>query len=111
MRLKAEGKPEFVIRLDAKLDPLETVQFYHFDEIDGSRVVPVEDFNALGQISNLPWVHATVDFNAAKYGESSYKLIPVPALVAGEYCLVVRVATEPQSKSPAFCFGIDVAGN
>jgi hypothetical protein len=111
MRLKAEGKPEFVVRLEGKLDPLETVQFYRFDEIDGSRVVPVGDFNALGQMSNLQWVDATVDFNAIKYGASSYKLIPIPALIAGEYCLVVRVATEPQSKSPAFCFGVDVAGN
>jgi hypothetical protein len=111
VRFKAEGKPEFVVRLDGKLDPLETVQFYHFDEVDGSRVVPIEDFDILSRMSNFQLVHAMVDFNAMKYGASSFKLIPVPALIPGEYCLVVRVATKPESKSPAFCFGIDVAGN
>lgn len=111
VRFKADGKPEFVVRLDGKLDPLETVQFYHFDEVDGSRVVPIEDFDVLSRMSNFQLVHAMVDFNAMKYGASSFKLIPVPALVPGEYCLVVRVATKAESKSPAFCFGIDVAGN
>jgi len=52
VRFNAEGKPEFVVRLEGKLDPLETVQFYHFDEVDGSRVVPIGDFNALGQVSS-----------------------------------------------------------
>jgi hypothetical protein len=111
VRFKAEGKPEFVVRLDGKLDPLETVQFYHFDEVDGSRIVPIADFDALARMSNYQVVHALVDFNAMKYGASSFKLVPVPALVPGEYCLVVKVATRWQSKSPAFCFGIDVAGN
>ena len=111
VRLKAEGKPEFVVRLEGKLDPLETVQFYHFDEVDGSRLVPIEDFDALGRISNFQGGHALVDFNAVKYGASSFKLIPVPALVPGEYCLVIKVATKQESKSPAFCFGVDVAGN
>jgi hypothetical protein len=73
--------------------------------------VPIEDFDALGRVSNYQVVHALVDFNAAKYGTSSFRLIPVPALVPGEYCLVVKVAIKPESKSPAFCFGVDVAGN
>jgi hypothetical protein len=111
VRIKGEDKPEFVVRLEGKLDPLETVQFYHFDEVDGSRAVPIAHFDALSRMSNYQLVHTTVDFNAMKYGASSFKLIPVPALVPGEYCLVVRVATKPQNKSPAFCFGIDVAGN
>jgi hypothetical protein len=111
VRFKVEGKPEFVVRLEGKLDPLETVQFYHFDEAEGSRLVPLEDFDALGRISNFQVLHAIVDFNAVKYGASSFKLIPVPKLVPGEYCLVVKDVTKPQSKSPAFCFGVDVAGN
>jgi len=111
VRLKAEGRPEFVVRLDGKIDPLETVQFYHFDEVNGSRVVPLEDFDPLGRLSNFQSAHATVDFNAVKYGASSFKLIPVPALVPGEYCLVVKIATKPENKSPAFCFGIDATGD
>jgi len=111
VRLKVEGKPEFVVRLDGKIDPLETVQFYHFDEVNGSRVVPIVDFDPLGRLSNYKSPRATVDFNAVKYGASSFKLIPVPALVPGEYCLVVKIATKPENKSPAYCFGIDATGN
>jgi hypothetical protein len=110
VRIKGETKPEFVVRLEGKIDPLETVQFYHLDDVDGSRVVPIVDFDILNRMSNFQLVHATVDFNAVKYGASSFRLIPIPALVPGEYCLVVRVATKPENKSPAFCFGIDAAG-
>jgi hypothetical protein len=111
VRLKVEGKPEFVVRLDGKIDPLETVQFYHFEQVNGSRVVPIVDFDPLGRLSNYKSPRATVDFNAVKYGASSFKLIPVPALVPGEYCLVVKIATKPENKSPAYCFGIDATGN
>lgn len=111
VRLKVVGKPVFVVRLVGKIDPLETVQFYHLDEVDGSRAVPIVDFDLLNRMSNFQLVHATVDFNAVKYGESSFKLIPVPTLVPGEYCLVVRVATKAENKSPAYCFGIDEVWN
>lgn len=111
VRLKVEGKPVFVVRLEGKIDPLETVQFYHFDEVDGSRVVPIVDFDLLNRMSNFQLVHATVDFNAVKYGASSFKLMPVPTLVPGEYCLVVKVATKAENKSPAYCFGIDETWN
>ena len=64
VRLKAEGKPEFIVQLEGKVDPLETVQFYHFDQVDGSRVVPIEDFDLIERMSNFQLVPATVDFNA-----------------------------------------------
>ena len=111
VRLKAEGKPEFVVRLEGKVDPLEAVQFYHFDELDGSRVVPIVDFDILNRMSNFQVVHATVDFNAEKYGSSSFKLISVQVLVPGEYCLLIKPTNKSESKSPGFCFGIDAAGN
>ena len=91
------------------VDPLEMVQFYHFDELDGSRAVPIADFDLLNRMSNYQVVSASVDFNAVKYGTSSFKLIPVPTLVPGEYCLVVKLATKWQDKSPGFCFGVDAA--
>jgi hypothetical protein len=111
VRLKAEGKPEFVVRLEGKVDPLEAVQFYHFEELDGSRAVPIVDFDILNRMSNFQVVHATVDFNAVRYGTSSFKLIPLQALVPGEYCLLIKPINKSESKSPGFCFGINAAGN
>lgn len=111
VRFKAETKLEFVIRLEGGVDPLEFVQFYHFDEMNGSRVVPILDFDALGRISKYRLVPSTVDFNAAKYGSSSFKIIPIQALAPGEYCLIVKEAIKSERKSPGFCFGVDATGN
>ncbi len=111
IRLKANSKLEFVIRLEGRVDPLEFVQFYHFDQIDGSRVAPIVDFDALGRISKNRLAPSIVEFNAAKYGASSFKIIPIQALAPGEYCLVVRDPNKWEKKSPGFCFGVDATGS
>lgn len=111
VRLKAEQKLEFVIRIDGKVDPLEFVQFYRFEGIEGSRVLPIEDFDALGRLTRISLASAIVDFDAAKYGASSFRLTPIQKLVPGEYCLTVRLATKPENKSSGFCFGIDTVGS
>jgi hypothetical protein len=111
VRLKPDRKAEFIIRMKDKVDPLESVQFYRFEGLDGSRVVPIEDFDALGRATGFPLAPATVDFNAVKYGASSFKLIPIRKLAPGEYCLTVRLATKPERNSAGFCFGIDTVGS
>lgn len=111
VRLKAETKLKFVVRLEGGVDPLEFVQFYHFDEINGSRVVPIVDFDVLSRISRFRFIPATIDFNAAKYGASSFKIIPIQALAPGEYCLIVKAANKFAKKSPGFCFGVDATGS
>ena len=111
VRLKAEREPEFVVRLQGKVDPLEFVQFYRFEGIDGSRVLPIEDFDALGRPTKISIASATIDFNAVKYGASSFKLTPIQMLAPGEYCLTVRLATKQENRSSGFCFGIDKVGN
>jgi hypothetical protein len=111
VRLKADRKAEFVIRMKDKVDPLESVQFYRFEGMDGSRVVPIEDIDALGRVTSFPLASATVDFNAVKYGASSFKLIPIQKLAPGEYCLTVRLATKQERNSSGFCFGIDTLGS
>jgi len=111
VRLKAEQKPEFVVRFVGKLDPLESVQFYRFDGIEGSRVLPIEDFDALGRPTKISLAPATVDFNAVKYGASSFKIIPIQKLAPGEYCFTVRLATKQERNSSGFCFGIDTLGS
>src|ERR1700726_1666140 len=40
VRLQAESKPEFVVRLEVNVDPLEAVQFYHLNGENNSRVMP-----------------------------------------------------------------------
>jgi hypothetical protein len=111
MRLKAGQKVEFVIRLEGKVDPLESVQLYRFEGIEGSRVVPIEDIDVLSRVTKISLASATVDFNAVKYGASSFKLIPIQRLAPGEYCLAVRLATKQENHSSGFCFGIDAVGS
>jgi hypothetical protein len=108
VRLKAAGKLEFVVRLKQRTDPLETIQFYRFAAANGSRVLPVETFNPLGGVSRFTLNTGTVDFNAAAYGASSFKLTPIEALAPGEYCLVIKPTNQWPGKSPGFCFGVEL---
>ena len=111
VRLKTEAKPEFVVRLKENVDPLEFVQLFHFEGIGGSRVMSIGDFDAFGRLSKITLLKSSVDFNASKYGVSSFKLIPVQRLAPGEYCMTVRLATKAENKSSGFCFGIDKVGS
>ncbi len=111
VRLKAGGKPEFVVQLEGRVDPLEAVQFYHFDQVDGSRAVPIVDVDFIERMSNFQLVPVTVDFNAVRYGASSFKLIPVPEMVPGEYCLLIKSTNKWAWKNPGFCFGVDEPGS
>lgn len=111
VRLKAESKPGFVVRLPGDIDPLESVQFFHFNIENGSRIMPVADFDPLGRVSKILPNSAPIDFNAVKQGKSSAKLIPIQTLTPGEYCaMIVKLKQLSQSKSPVFCFGVDTAG-
>lgn len=102
------GKPVFVVRLKQRTDPLEAIQFYRFAVANGSRILPVETFTPLGGVSKFTLNTGTVDFNAAVYGASSFKLTPVEALAPGEYCLVIKPTNQWPSKSPGFCFRIEL---
>ena len=111
VRLKAESKPEFVVRLQGDIDPLETVQFFHFDLENGSRVMHVADFDPFGRVSKLLPNSPPTDFNAVKQGKSSVKLIPIQTLLPGEYCaMIAKLGQLSQSKTPVYCFGVDADG-
>lgn len=106
MRIQAANKTNFVVRLDGSLDPVEAIQLFHVDVADRSRVVPIDDFNALGRVSRVT-MPPIIDFNAAIYGASSFRLIPTKALAPGEYCFLVKKGNELPKTVPGFCFGID----
>jgi hypothetical protein len=44
VRLMAQPKVEFILRLGDGVDPLETVQFYRFEHVGGSRVKPITTY-------------------------------------------------------------------
>jgi hypothetical protein len=111
VRLRSSAKPEFVVRLKAGIDPLETIQFYRFASANGTRVLPIEHFNAFGGVSKFALNAGTVDFNAVTYGPSSFKLTPLEALAPGEYCLVIKRSNQWPGRSPGFCFGVDPSTN
>jgi hypothetical protein len=107
LRLSAGGIPEFVVRLASRVDPLESVQFYRFDGVNGSRILPVENTDALGIVIRILPNPATIDFNAVQYGSFSFKLIPIHPLEPGEYCFVVALVNKPARQSSGSCLGID----
>ena len=94
VRFKSGQKMTFVVRLangivpkSFKLYPLETKNENRRTQPDpNSKTAPL-----------------TLSFNVIKVGESSYGLIPVPDLAAGEY------AFSPKNSDEAYCFGIDPA--
>jgi hypothetical protein len=111
VRIMAEPKLELVARIEGSIDPLETITFYHFDQVNGSRAAPIGDFSALGHVTKVIVNAAMIDFNAVKQGDASFKLIPIQVLVPGEYCLIIREGTPYPKKTQGFCFGVDAAGN
>jgi hypothetical protein len=106
VRVRATDKLNFVVRLKGSLDPVEAIQLFHVDAVDGSRVVPIDNFNALGRVSKVT-MPTGIDFNAAIYSSSSFKLIPIHVLVPGEYCFFMRTGNELPKVVPGFCFGVD----
>jgi hypothetical protein len=106
MRIQPADKTNFVVRLNGSLDPVEAIQLYHVDVVDRSRVVPIDNFDSLGRVSKVT-MPPFIDFNAAIYGASSFRLSPTKILVPGEYCFLVKTGNELPKAVPGFCFGID----
>jgi hypothetical protein len=105
-RIKAADKMNFVVRLKGSQDPVEAIQLFHLDVVGGSRVLPIDNFDALGRVSKMT-IPAFIDFNAAIFGASSFKLIPIQVLAPGEYCFLMKTGNELPKAVPGFCFGID----
>ena len=107
VRLSASRTTEFVTRLQ-KRDNTVMFWIFRFEPQGGSRVMPVNDFNALGQTSKIDWGRALIDFNAVQYGSSSIKIVPTEPLAPGEYCMA-QASAQVLQKANGFCLGIDGA--
>jgi hypothetical protein len=111
LRLKGPTKAEFVVRLSGDLDPAETILFYQFNQVDGSRVLPIAFVDALDRVSQPTPKPVLVDFSTAKFDSSSFKLLPTQPLVPGEYCMLIKVRNDLPNPAQAFCFGVDASVN
>lgn len=107
VRLSGSRAAEFVTRLQRRGNAV-TFWMFRFESEGGSRVMPLNEFNALGQTSMINWGSALIDFNAAQYGSSSIRIVPAAPLAPGEYC-VFQGSGQVLQKVNGFCFGIDGA--
>ncbi len=104
VRFKADQKVEFVVRVSSQsTDPVSIIQFYRFESKKGMRRLSIAKAGTMGMGAKSIVNQNAVSFNAAKYGESSFKIVPANALLPGEYCFSGAASQD------GFCFGIDVA--
>ncbi len=102
VRFKSDQKITFVVRVASQaIDPMSLIEFYRFDSKKGYRQLTIAKVGSIGTNSKTTISEYTVQFNAAKYGESSFKVVPANALPSGEYCL------STSGTKDGFCFGID----
>jgi hypothetical protein len=104
VRFKADAKMEFVVlAASQQTDPMSLIQFYSFESVKGIRRLMMAKVGSMGMSSKDVTNQAAISFNAAKYGASSFKIVPAYELKPGEYCLSTATT------ATAFCFGIDAA--
>ncbi len=104
VRFKADQKLVFVVRVASQtIDPISVIEFYRFEVKKGYRQLTVAKAGTMGMNSKSTVSEFAVQFNVAKYGESSFKVVPATTLAPGEYCLSGSGAKD------GFCFGIDTA--
>jgi hypothetical protein len=102
IRFKALQKIEFVVRVSSQqIDPISIIQFFRMESKKGVRRLSISKVGVMAVGSKSTANQNAISFNAAKYGESSFRIVPASLLLPGEYCL-----SGPGNKD-GFCFGID----
>ena len=108
VRLKdVAGKPEFAIRFETTTDPMEYVHLVRLQAGDRARVLPMSEFNGWGFVTKATPQSGAIDVSAAKYGPTSFRLVPMQALAPGEYCFLLGSTAKMGKKMGASCFGVD----
>ncbi|MGI8883905.1 MAG: hypothetical protein ACR2IA_06645 [Pyrinomonadaceae bacterium] len=104
VRFKTNQKLEFVVLVSSQhSDPMSLIQFFSFEPKKGMRRLMMTKVGSMGMSSKTVTNQNATSFNAAKYGASSFKIIPAASLQSGEYCLSTA------NTANAFCFGVDSA--
>jgi len=104
VRFKSDQTLELVVRVTSQAtDPMSLIQFFRFEAKKGMRRLQLAKAGSMGMNGKSTINQNAVSFNAVKYGESSFKIVPANDLGPGEYCL------SGQGNQDAFCFGIDAA--
>jgi len=104
IRYRANEKIAFVVRVASQqTDPVSIIQFFRFEPFKGVRRLMLAKVGSIGISSKTTAGQSAISFDAAKYGESSFKVVPAYLLTPGEYCL------SGPGTADGFCFGIDAA--
>ena len=102
IRFKTNQKLEFIVRTASQqIDPMSLIQLFSFTPNKGMRRLMMAKVGSIGMSSKAVTNQSAISFNVAKYGDSSFKVVPANTLSPGEYCLSTSTSTD------AFCFGID----
>ena len=91
-------RPEFVLRLAPGIDPGK-YQLIRFDAKGGKRVVQIMRGSAV--TGSASTVLRTLPVEITRYGNESFRFVPLEPLVPGEY------AFSPRDSNLSLCFGID----
>lgn len=92
------ASPRFVVRaVDNNSDPMAVVSLFKFTATKKDRKAEVSSVSTLGGSSsnNMDYV----PFDAKKYGESSYLLVPSVKMESGEYGITVSNPNNKDEKS------------
>lgn len=104
VRFKANDDLYFVVRASSQqVDPSTVIQFFMMQIVKGARQLKMVKVSAFGAVNSNKQNESMIPFNTAKYGESSFKIVPSQGLPMGEYCFSTTTGQD------AFCFGIDAA--
>ena len=101
MRVLADQKPEFVIRLGTgDVDPSTLIEFFSLTTNKDNRELKVVKIGITGRRTKGA-NEKSVLFSIVKYGKYSFKITPNGSLAPGEY--VISTTTSKQG----YCFGVD----
>lgn len=104
LRFKKGEKLDFIVKLASQEnDPQTQIGFALFESVKGKRrvVLATATGGPFGVSGRETWQSKIVSYNAAKYGESSFRVSPVQQLLPGEYVLGIK------GVPISFCFGVD----
>ncbi len=98
VRFPADQTLEFIVKLDTGgYDPFEILRLYPLVPAKDNRQFLVMKTRAMGFSARVN--DALIAFNIARYGNESYRIVPIDPLPPGEYAI--------DSGTLTFCFGID----